>query len=60
MTTGGDADIETLGSRLVYEDRWMRVREDAIRCRNGSKGIYGVVEKPGFVVVVPVEDDGRG
>lgn len=59
MTTDGDADIETLGSCLVYENRWMRVREDAIRRRNGSEGIYGVVEKPDFVVVVPVEDDGR-
>lgn len=59
MTTGGEADIETLGSRLVYENRWMRVREDAIRRRNGSEGIYGVVEKPDFVVIIPVEDDGR-
>jgi ADP-ribose pyrophosphatase len=52
-------DIETIGSRLVYENRWMRVREDAIRRRDGSSGIYGVVEKPDFVVIVPVEDDDR-
>ena len=37
----------------------MRVREDMIRRRDGSTGIYGVVEKPDFVVIVPVEDDGR-
>jgi len=37
----------------------MRVREDAIRRRDGSSGIYGVVEKPDFVVIVPVDDDGR-
>jgi 8-oxo-dGTP pyrophosphatase MutT (NUDIX family) len=37
----------------------MRVREDTIRRRDGSIGIYGVVEKPDFVVVVPVEDNGR-
>lgn len=59
MTASGDADIETLGSRLVYENRWMRVREDAIRRRNGSEGIYGVVEKPDFVAIIPVEDDRR-
>jgi 8-oxo-dGTP pyrophosphatase MutT (NUDIX family) len=35
----------------------MRVREDAIRRRDGSDGIYGVVEKPDFVVVVPLEGD---
>jgi ADP-ribose pyrophosphatase len=53
------ADIETIGTRLVYENRWMRVREDAIRRRDGSTGIYGVVEKPDFVAIIPVEDDGR-
>jgi ADP-ribose pyrophosphatase len=52
------ADIETIGTRVVYENRWMRIREDAIRRRDGSTGVYGVVEKPDFVVIVPVEDDG--
>ena len=51
-------DIETIGTHIVYENRWMRVREDAIRRRDGSTGIYGVVEKPDFVVIVPVDDDG--
>ena len=50
-----DEDIATTGTRVVYENRWMRVREDAIRRRDGSAGIYGVVEKPDFVVVAPVE-----
>jgi ADP-ribose pyrophosphatase len=54
-----DPDIETIGTRLVYQNRWMRVREDAIRRRDGSTGIYGVVEKPSFVVVVPMEADSR-
>ena len=51
------ADIGTLATRVVYENRWMRVREDSIRRRDGSDGIYGVVEKPDFVVIVPVEQD---
>jgi ADP-ribose pyrophosphatase len=59
MATKDGADIETLGTRVVYENRWMRVREDAIRHRDGSEGIYGVVEKPDFVVIVPIEEDGR-
>jgi ADP-ribose pyrophosphatase len=37
----------------------MRVREDTIRRRDGSNGIYGVVEKHDFVVIIPVENDGR-
>jgi ADP-ribose pyrophosphatase len=53
------ADIETLARRVVYENRWMRVREDSIRRQDGSSGIYGVVEKSDFVVIAPVEQDGR-
>ena len=49
-------DITTTGSRIVYENRWMRVREDAIRLRDGSPGIYGVVEKADFVVVAAREE----
>jgi ADP-ribose pyrophosphatase len=51
------ADIVTIGTRVVYENRWMRVREDTIRRSDGSDGIYGVVEKPDFVVVAPVTRD---
>ena len=59
MAADEGEDIETIGTRIVYENRWMRVREDAIRRRDGSSGIHGVVEKPDFVAIVPVEDDGR-
>jgi len=52
-------DIETLATRTVYENRWMRVREDEIRYRDGSTGIYGVVEKSNYVVVVPLDADGK-
>ncbi len=52
-------DIETLSSRVVYENRWMRVREDAVRFRDGTPGIYGVVEKVDFTVIAPLDSDGR-
>jgi len=51
-------EIVTTASKVVYVNRWMRVREDAIRRRDGSDGIYGVVEKPDFVIIAPVEPDG--
>jgi 8-oxo-dGTP pyrophosphatase MutT (NUDIX family) len=51
-------DIITLGSRIVYRNNWMTVREDAIRRRDGSTGIYGVIDKPDFVVVVPLHANG--
>ncbi len=51
-------DIETLATREIYRNAWMRVREDDIRRRDGSTGIYGVVEKTDFVTVVPLHADG--
>ena len=59
MTADESRKIETTSTQLVYQNRWMRVREDTIRRRDGSNGIYSVVEKPDFVVIIPVEDDGR-
>lgn len=49
------AGMQTLGSRIVYRNRWMTVREDEIRHPDGSKGIFGVVEKPDAAMIVPVE-----
>lgn len=57
----GDAsepDIRTLATRVVYEDRWMRLRRDDIERRDGSRGTYAVVEKPDFALVIPAEDGG--
>jgi ADP-ribose pyrophosphatase len=51
-------EIATLDSKLVYQNRWMKVREDAVRYHDGSTSIYGVVEKSDFVVIVPVAEDG--
>ncbi|PHK96100.1 ADP-ribose pyrophosphatase [Pseudoroseomonas rhizosphaerae] len=49
-------EIIALSSRIAYENRWLRVREDRIRRRDGSDGLYGVVERSDFVVVVPFQD----
>jgi len=48
--------IKRTATRLVYENRWMRVREDATLLPDGSPGIYGVVEKADFAVIAPVEN----
>jgi len=45
--------IRTLGSRTVYENPWLRLREDEIELADGTRGIYGVVEKEDFALVVP-------
>lgn len=51
------SDIETIDSRVVYENKWMKVREDSIRRRDGSSGIYGFVDKPDFAVIIPFDGD---
>ena len=48
-------EIETLNSETVYSNRWMTVREDRIRRADGSDGIYGVVEKVDYVLIVPFD-----
>lgn len=48
----------TIASRVVYENRWIRVREDAVRRPDGEDGTYGVVETRGpSVFVVALTDD---
>ncbi len=48
-------EIVPLTSRIAYQNRWMRLREDTIRRADGSEGLYGVVERPDFVVVAALE-----
>ena len=52
-------DIRKLSRRTVYENRWMKVHEDAVRFRDGGEGIYGIVDKGDFALIVPQHDDGR-
>jgi 8-oxo-dGTP pyrophosphatase MutT (NUDIX family) len=49
--------METLGSRSVYNNPWMSVREDTIRRADGSTGIYAVVDTADIAVVVPWDGD---
>ena len=53
-------DITTLSSRIAYENRWLRLREDIIRHPDGSDGLYGVVERADFVVIAAVGEGGGG
>ncbi|MFL6142249.1 MAG: NUDIX domain-containing protein [Labedaea sp.] len=45
--------MRALESRQVYANAWMTVREDVIRRPDGSEGIFGVVDKPGYALVIP-------
>ncbi len=50
---------QTLGSREVYVNPWIRVREDQVIRADGRPGIYGVIEFQNHALgIVPVSDDG--
>jgi ADP-ribose pyrophosphatase len=54
--------MKTLSSRVVYQNRWMSVREDQIERADGSRGIYSVVDKNPAAMIIPIDgsiDDGH-
>jgi ADP-ribose pyrophosphatase len=57
---GGQVSIRTISSRIVYENPWCRVREDAIERSNGQMGIYGVMDKDPACIVIPLETTAEG
>ena len=44
-------------SRVVYENRWMRLHEDRTERADGVQGLYAWVEKPPAAVIVPLDGD---
>ncbi|WP_308198078.1 NUDIX hydrolase [Saccharopolyspora soli] len=51
-------NFKTLSSRVVYENPWLSLREDRVERADGSSGLYSVIEKPDFALVIPAENDG--
>ncbi len=49
----------TLASRVVYENAWIKVREDRVVRPDGEEGIYGVVDTCVATGVVALTDDDR-
>jgi 8-oxo-dGTP pyrophosphatase MutT (NUDIX family) len=43
-------------TRVVYENRWMRLREDEVERADGSPGMYAYVQKARSAIVVAIED----
>lgn len=50
--------VDQISSRVVYENPWMTVREDTVRRADDSVGLYGVVDKPDFSLVLPRGEGG--
>lgn len=56
--TQAPTPIRRLSTRVVYENPWLAVREDAIERADGSPGTYSVIDRPDFALVIPLENDG--
>jgi 8-oxo-dGDP phosphatase len=50
--------IHQVASREVYRNNWLTLREDDIRRPDGSSGIYAVIDKPTYALVIPRDGDG--
>jgi 8-oxo-dGTP pyrophosphatase MutT (NUDIX family) len=42
-------------TRIVYENRWMRLHEDRTERADGTPGLYAWVEKPPAAIIVPLD-----
>jgi 8-oxo-dGTP pyrophosphatase MutT (NUDIX family) len=51
-------EIVQRSTREVYRTPRLRIREDEVVFPDGSHGIYSVIERRGFVVVVAEQNDG--
>lgn len=52
--------IERHATREVYRNSWMTLREDAIRRPDGTDGIYSVIDKPAYALVIARSPTGSG
>ncbi|MGI8677115.1 MAG: NUDIX domain-containing protein [Jatrophihabitans sp.] len=55
---GNHRPITQLRTREIYRNAWLRLREDEVEFPDGSRGLYSVVDKQDFVVVLARENGG--
>ena len=54
-----DNPWKTVQSRAIYENAWIKMREDNVIRPDGKPGIYGVVSPQNYAIgVVPLHEDG--
>lgn len=45
-----------ISSKIVYENPWFKIREDQVEKPGNRTGIYGLVEIPPSVLIVPINE----
>ncbi|WP_258060492.1 NUDIX hydrolase [Rathayibacter sp. AY1A3] len=53
-----DVAVRQLSTRVAYETPWIRVREDEVLWPGGTRGVYSVVERDDYALVLPRERGG--
>jgi 8-oxo-dGTP pyrophosphatase MutT (NUDIX family) len=48
---------QTIGSKLVYKNSWMKVHEDKTRMPSGKEGIYGFIEGGSGVFIIALTEN---
>lgn len=48
--------LQTLGTRLAFENRWVTLREDAVRFPDGLESVYAYIERPRYAIVAALGD----
>ena len=46
-----------ISTRVVYENRWIRLHEDRLERPDGAPGLYAWIEKPPAALIVPLDGD---
>ena len=49
--------IKRKSGKIVYKNPWMEVSEDEVVFQNGHEGIYGVVHKDHFALIIPFDGE---
>lgn len=60
MSVSAEPPVRRIGSREVYRNAWLSVREDDIEFADGTRSIYGIVDKADYAVVLAVEESADG
>jgi len=48
-----------VGSKVVYKNPWIKVREDKVIRPDGKNGIFGIVTMKKGVTILPYDDNGK-
>ncbi len=51
--------LETIGSRTIFENKWIRLDEETVRDRSGATRPYVLSSAKEYVIVVPVNRKGE-